>query len=109
MRLLAVQELAGTAEHRDDGNTFDGRVVLLGYIEVLVTFANIDVDDVIVLIHPRRDISLMEAIVQGKTVEAPIGSEDEKHPFVIFGRSTQCIGNFLVGIRIVRIELTKPT
>lgn len=100
MGLLAVQQLAAAVEHCNHRYALDRSVVFLGYVEVLVAFADVDVHDVIVLIDERLDTRLMKAIVEGKTVEAPVGPEDQQHTFVVFRCSLQRVRNFLVSISI---------
>lgn len=107
MGLLAVQQLATAAEHCDDGNAFDRCVVLLCYVEVLVTLANIDVDNVIILLDQRLDAGLMESVIESEAVKAPIGSEDEKHAFMVLCSSLQRLSDFLVSIRIDWVKLTE--
>lgn len=107
MRFLAVQELAPAADHGHDRDALNWGVVFLRNIQILVALADVDVDNVKVLIDERLDVGLMKPIIQGKAVEAPTGSEDEKHAFVVSCRSLQCISNFLMSIRSAGVELAK--
>jgi len=107
MRLLAVQEFAPAGEHGYDWYPLNWGVVFLRNIKIFVALADVDVNNVIVLMNQRLDVGLMKPVIQGKAVEAPVRSENEKHALVVFCRSLQRLSNLLVSVSSRWVELAK--
>src|SRR6185437_9426434 len=73
-----IEQVAFAVQNRERGHSlFERDVVLLGQVKVLVVLADIDMHHTIILVDQRLDVGLMEAIVEGETIEAPVSAEDQ--------------------------------
>jgi len=101
-----VQCVALGVEDSQRGYAFlDRYVVLLHKIFVLVVAADVHVHDVVVLVQDRLNPRLVEAVIQGKAVKAPIGAEDQQHVLVVLSSRRKRFGDLLLCIGILGIEL----
>lgn len=84
---------------------FQGDVILLRDIEILVVLTDIDVHNLKALLEHRRDSWLLECVFKNMTIEAPVSAENQQHALVFFVGSSDRLGNLLLRISIGRIKV----
>jgi hypothetical protein len=98
---LAEEDLTVGIEHGDGGHTvFDGNVVFLGHVEILVHVADVDVDDDEGFVQCRGDLRAMKRFVQNMAIKAPVAAEDDEKALVSSRCGAQTLGDF--GARVSR-------
>src|SRR5215472_8021965 len=81
--LLTVEESAVGVENSDGRDAvFDGDLVFLGEVQILIHAADINVRDKERFVERRGDLGTMEGGVENVAVEAPLAAKDEQNAFV---------------------------
>ena len=103
---LAEEELAVVIENGNGGNAaFEGNIVFLGDVEILVHLADVDVDNDEGFIEGGSDFGAVEGFVEDVAIEAPVAAEDDEDAFVAGRGRLEGVGNFGVGIERGIVDL----
>ena len=104
--LLGVDDVAGGVKDGEGGHSlFERYAVLVGYVEILVEVADVDVHEDVVVVEEVEIRSLMEVDIEDLAVAAPVAAEVEEDALVFCAGLLQGCGNFSVGVGLRRVEM----
>jgi hypothetical protein len=82
-----------------------GTPYFFGNVEILVHFADVDVDHKEELVEGGSDFGRVEGFVENVAIEAPVAAKDDQDAFAEGGRGIEGFGDFLAGIGVSGIDV----
>jgi len=103
---LGEKEFAIGIEDRDGRDAAIERdTIFFGDVQILVHFADVDVDDNEELVEGGSDFRRAEGFVENVAIEAPVATKDDQDAFAEGGGGMQGFGDLFGGIAVSRIDV----